>query len=67
MRSPGEIPGIAKGFNTLCVSPDGRYVAAAEVLYAGAPGSDATRVFDMEERTEILALAPHDGTFVLTR
>ena len=61
MKSPGEIPGIAQSFNTLCVSPDGRDVAAAEVLYAGESGSDTNRVFDMEERTEILALTPHDN------
>jgi WD40 repeat protein len=36
-------------------------VAAAEVLYARAPRSDTIRVFDMEERTEILALTPYDN------
>jgi len=60
-------PNIAKGFNTLCGSHDGRYVAAAEVNYVGAPGSDTIRVFDLAERTEILALTPHDCTFFLAR
>lgn len=54
-------PNIAKGFNTLCGSHDGRYVAVAEVNYVGAPGSDTIRVFDLAERTEILALTPHDN------
>ncbi len=55
------VPGIAKGFTTLALSHNGRYVAAAEVNYAGAPGSDTIRVFDLSERKEILAVTPLDN------
>lgn len=38
-------------------------VATSQPLkfFMSAPGSDTIRVFDLEERTEILALTPHDN------
>ena len=61
----------------LTLSPDGKTVATSEVLYAGDPGEDKIRLYEIEtgdlvltlepvdERTDILAFSP-DGTKLFT-
>ncbi len=61
----------------LTLSPDGKTVATSEVLYAGDPGEDKIRLYEIEtgdlvltlepvdERADILAFSP-DGTKLFT-
>jgi WD40 repeat protein len=54
------VPEAPHGF-TIGLSPDGRTLAASEVNYAGAPGTDVIRVFDLEARQVVLTLSPGDA------
>jgi WD40 repeat protein len=54
------VPEAPHGF-MLGLSPDGRYLATSEVIYAGEPGTDMIRVFDLETRQLVLTLSPGDA------
>jgi WD40 repeat protein len=42
----------------MCLAPDGKTLATADLLYAGDYGSDAIRLYDIETGDEVLALEP---------
>ena len=60
LRETITIPEARHGFR-ISVAPDNHTLAAAEVLYAGEPGTDVIRIFDLETRELVLKLTPVDA------
>lgn len=54
-----EIPTVKKWVN-LKVAPDNRTIATSEIIYAGEPGTDTIRLFDLTTGEQTLTLEPND-------
>lgn len=51
----------------LCISPDGRTVAAADANYGDGRGINTIRLFDVESSQKVLSLEPNDGRAVVLK
>ena len=61
LRGTIPVPEVAKYFRAIEVGPDSRTLAAAEVIYAGEPGTDTIRLFDLATQEQIVSLEPDNS------